>query len=87
MKGRGWLFSILLLCRIIDVRYCIAMVFMLVNVSCSGVSFIWYSCVNISNEGMCVDPFALAMITISGRTLHLLERIASRRGVYLSIFC
>ena len=86
IQRRG-LFSILLLWRIIDVRYCIAIVFMLVNVSCSGVSFLWYSFVSMFNDGMCVDPLAPAMITISERTLQPLLQISSRRGMYLSIFC
>ena len=60
---------------------------MLVNVSCSDVSFIWYSCVSMSNDRMCVDPLALAVLTINGWTLHPLLRISSMRAVYLSIFC
>ena len=43
---------------------------MLVNVSYNGVSFIWYSCVGMCNDGICVDPLAPVLITINGQTRH-----------------
>ena len=42
------------------------MMLILVNVSWSGVYFILYSYTSIFNDGICVDPLASTVITISG---------------------
>jgi hypothetical protein len=54
--GNGWLFSSLRLWRIMDVKYCIAMVFMFVNASLIGDSMYLYVSWSVFIEGMCVVP-------------------------------
>jgi hypothetical protein len=55
-SGRGWLFSSLRLWRIMDVKCCIAMVFMFVNVSLIVDSLYLYISWSVFIEGMCVVP-------------------------------
>ena len=83
---RGSLFSNLLLCRIIDIACCIAMVLISMKV-CLIVSF---GILNFSSkiliEGVCVVALAPAMMMISGLTFHLLLMMLSISGWYFSIF-
>ena len=83
--GRGSLFSSLLLCRIIDITCCIAMVLITMKV-CLIVSF---GILNFSSkifiEGMCVVAVAPAVITINGSTFHPLLVILSISGWYFSV--
>ena len=64
------MFSSLLLCRIIDIACCIAMVLISMKV-CLIISF---GILNFSSkifiEGVCVIALVPAMMTISGSTFH-----------------
>ena len=68
--GSGSFFSILLLCKIIDIAYCMAMtlissnVCLILNLGILNVSSI------LSIEGLCVAALAPAMMIISGSTFH-----------------
>ena len=66
----GWLFSSLRLWRIMDVKYCITMVFMFVNVALIVDSVYLYVSWSVFIEGMCAIPRAPTVITISGATFQ-----------------
>ena len=78
--GRGSLFSSLFLCRIIDIAYCIAIVLISLKVCLIVFSGILNFSSKIFTEGMCVVALALAMMTISGSTFHLLLVLLSISG-------
>ena len=66
--GSGSLFSILLLCRIMNIAYCMAMTLIASNVFLM-LSFGILNVVSIlSIEGMCVAALAPVVMTISGST-------------------
>ena len=79
------LFSNLLLCRIIDIACCIAMMLISMKV-CLIVSF---GILNFSSkifiEGVCVVALAPVVMTISGSTFHPLLVMLSISGWYFSI--
>ena len=68
--GSGSLFSIILLCKIIDIAWCIAMVLISLKVC----SMIFSSILNFFSmifiEGMCVVAIALVVMTINGSMFH-----------------
>ena len=68
--GSGSLFSSVLLCRIIDIACCIAMVLISMKVCL----IVFFGILNFSSkifiEGMCMDALASAVITINGSMLH-----------------
>ena len=78
--GRGSLFSNLLLCKIIDMACCIAMVFMSMTVSFVVLFGIFNCSSNILIEGLCVFAIAPAVMTSTGSTFHPLLLMLSRRG-------
>ena len=70
----GSLFSSLLLCRIIDIACCIAMVLISLKVCLMVFSGILNFSSKIFIEGMCVVALAPTVMTINGSTFHpLLE--------------
>ena len=78
--GIGSLFSIILLCKITDIAYCMAMTLIASNVFlmlCLGILNIDSM---LSIEGICVAAVTPAVMTISGSTFHLLLAILSIRG-------
>ena len=83
--GIGSLFSILLLCIIMDIAYYMAMTLIASNVFlilCLGI----LNVVSIfSIEGLCVATLAPAVMTISGSTFQPLLTILSISGLYFSI--
>ena len=79
-RGRGWLFSIFLLCRIIDPACCMAMVLISLNVFLMAVSGILKFVSRISIEGVWVVPLAPAVMTMSGSTFHPNSAILFIRG-------
>jgi hypothetical protein len=84
--GSGWWFSILLLCRRIDMAYLIAIVFMFLKVFL----MIGIGILNLFSsdfiEGMCVVALAPTVIIIKGSTFHPLAAILSTNGLYLLFF-
>ena len=68
--GSGSLFSNLLLCRIIDIACCIAIVLILLKVCLIVFSGILNFSSKIFIEGMCVVARAPAMMTINGSTFN-----------------
>ena len=68
--GIAWLFSIRLLCRRIELAYCMAIVFIALNVFLTLFSEILNDCSSCFIDGMCVVPLAPAVMTISGSTFH-----------------
>ena len=68
--GSGSLFSSLLLCRIIDIPYCIAMVLISLKVCLIDFSGILKFSSKIFIEGMFVVALAPAVMTINGSTFH-----------------
>ena len=78
--SRGSLFSNLLLCKIIDMACCIAMVFMSMTVSFVVLFGIFNCSSNILIEGLCVFAIAPAVMTSTGSTFHPLLLMLSRRG-------
>ena len=68
--GIDWLFSICLLCRRIDPAYCIAIVFIALNVCLTEVSDNLNFVSSCFIDGTCVVPLAPAEMTISGSTFH-----------------
>ena len=68
--GSGSLFSSLLLCRIIDIAYCIAMVLISLKVCLMVFSGILNFSSKIFIEGMYVVALAPAMMTINVFTFH-----------------
>ena len=66
------MFSSLLLCRIIDIACCIAMVLISLKVCFIVFSGILNFSSNIFIEGMCVVALALVVMIINGLTFHLL---------------
>ena len=68
--GRGSLFSIFLLCKIIDIAWCVAMVLISLKVSfIDGLGILNFSSI-IFIKGMCGVALAPTVITISGSTFH-----------------
>ena len=69
--GSGLLFYIILLCRIMDITYCMAMtlisssVYLMISLGILSVISI------LSIEGVCVVALAPTVMTISGFTFHL----------------
>ena len=78
--GSGSLFSSLLLCRIIDIACCIAMVLVSLKVCLKVFSGILNFSSKIFIEGMCVVALAPAMMTINGSTFHPLLVMLSMSG-------
>ena len=67
---KGSLFTILLLCRIIDIACCIAMVLISLKVCLIVFPGILSFSFKIFIKGMCVVALAPAVMTISGSTFH-----------------
>ena len=61
----AWLFSIRLLCRRIELAYCMALVFIFWNVFLTAVSDSLNVCSSCFMDGECVVPRAPAVMTIS----------------------
>ena len=78
--SRGSLFSNLLLCKIIDMACCIAMVFMSMTISFVVLFGIFNCLSNILIEGLCVFAIAPAVMTSTGSTFHPLLLMLLRRG-------
>lgn len=78
--GRGWLFSIFLLCRIIDPACWMAMVLISLNVCLMCVSGMFRLVSSSCIEGLWVVPLAPAVMTISGSTFHPSSLMLFRRG-------
>ena len=76
----GSLFSSLLLCRIIDIACCIAMVLISVKVCLIVFSGILNFSSKIFIEAMCVVALAHVVMTINGSTLRLLLVMLSISG-------
>jgi hypothetical protein len=68
--GIAWLFSIRLLCRRIELAYCMALVFITLNVCLTEVSDILNVCSSCFIDGACVVPLAPTVMTISGSIFH-----------------
>ena len=68
--GSGSLFSSCLLCRIIDIACCIAMVLISLKIFLMVSSGILNFSSKIFIEGMCVVVLAPAVMTINGSTFH-----------------
>ena len=84
--GIGSLFSILLLCKIIDMACCVAIMFISLKVfliACSGI-LNFFSRIFI--DGICDVALVPAMITISGSIFQPLFVIFFINGWYFSIF-
>ena len=64
--GIAWLFSIRLLCRRIELAYCMAIVFISLNVCFTRLLGILNDCSSCFIDGVCVVPLAPAVMTISG---------------------
>ena len=81
LVGSGsFLFSILLLCRIMDITYCIAMMLISSNVCLMFILGILNMISIFFIEGVCVAALAPAVMTISGSTFHPLLIILSISG-------
>ena len=84
--GSGSLFSILFLCRIMDIACCRAMtliasnVYLMLSLGSSNVVSILFI------EGICVVTLALAVMTISKSTFELLLITLFISGLYFSSF-
>ena len=78
--GSGSLFSSLLLCRIIDIACCIALVLISLKVCLIVFSGILSFSSKIFIEGMCVVALEPAVMTISGFTFHPLLVMLSISG-------
>ena len=78
--SRNSLFSSLLLCRIIDIACCIAMVLISLKVCLIVFCGIWNFSSKIFIEGMCVVALARAVTTINGSTFHSLLVMLSISG-------
>ena len=66
----GLLLSIFLLCKIIDIAWCVAMMFILLKLCVMAFSRILKFSFMIFIEGMCVVTLVLVMMTSSGYTFH-----------------
>ena len=84
--GSGSLFSNLLLCRIIDIACCIAMVLISLKVCLIVFSGILSFSSNIFIEGMCVVALVSVVMTINSSTFHLLLVMLSISGWYFLVF-
>ena len=80
--GSGLLFSILLLCRIMDIAYCMATTLISSNVYLMFSLGILNVVSILSIEGVCVVALALAVMTISESTLHPLLIIFFISGLF-----
>ena len=78
--GSDSLFSSLLLCRIVDIACCIAMVLISPKVCLIVFSGILNFSSKIFIEGMCVVALTFAVMTINGSTFHLLLVMLSISG-------
>ena len=79
-SGIGSLFSILLLCKIMDIAYCMAMTLIASNVFlmlCLGILNVVSM---LSIEGICVAALAPAVMTISGSVFQPSLAILSIRS-------
>ena len=68
--GIVWLFSIFLLCSRIELAWCIAMVFISLNVCLIYVLGMLNLLTKCFIEGVCVVPLAPAVMTMSGSTFQ-----------------
>ena len=78
--GSGSLISSLLLCRIIDIAYCIAMVLISLKVCLTIFSCILSFSSKIFIEEMSVVALVLAVMTINGSIFHSLLVMLSTSG-------
>ena len=85
--GIAWLFSIRLLCRRIELAYCMAMVFISLNVLLMLFSDILNDCFYCFFDGTCVVPLAPAAMTRSGSTFHPCWVISLISGWYFGFCC
>ena len=83
--GSVWLFSIRLLCSRIDPAYCMAMVFITLNVCFIDVSHMLNFVSSCFIEGACVVPLAPAVMTMSGSTFQPRSLMSSISGWYFRI--
>ena len=84
--GNGSLFSIFLLCRIMDMAYWMAMMLISSNVYLMLTLRILNVVSILSIEGVCVAALALAVMTINKSTFHPLLIILSISGLYFSFW-
>ena len=84
--GSGSLFSILLLCRIMDIAHCMAMILISSNVYLMLSLGILNVVSILSIEGVCVATLAPAMMMISESTFHPMLIILSISGLYIFFF-
>ena len=84
--GSGSLFSSFLLCRIIDIACCIAMMLISLKFSLMVFSGILNFSSKIFIERMCVVALAIVVMTINGSTLHPLLAMLFISGWDFSIF-
>ena len=75
-----------LLCRIIDIACCIAMVLISLKVCLIVFSSLLNFSSKIFIEGMCVVALAHAVMTINGSTFHPLLVMLSMSGWYFLVF-
>ena len=80
--GSGSLFSILLLCRIMDIAYCMAITLISSNVCLMFILGILNIVSKFFIEGVCVAALAPAVMTISGSMFQPLLVILFINGLY-----
>jgi hypothetical protein len=84
--GNGSLFFILLLCRIMDIAYCMAIILISSNVCLMFILKILNIISMLFKEGVCMAALALAVMTISGSIFHPLLIILFINGLYFYVF-
>ena len=84
--GSGSLFSILLLCRIMDIAYCMAITLISSNVCLMFILGILNIISIIFIEGVCVAALVPAVITISGSIFQPLLIISFINGLCFMFF-
>ena len=84
--GSGSLLSILRLCRIMDIAYCMAITLISSNVCLMFILGILNITSILFIEGICVAALALAVMTISGSIFQPLLLMLSINGLYFYVF-
>ena len=84
--GRGWLFSSLLLCNMMEVRWWITIVLIFVSVLVMLFSCIWKVSFIFCMDGLCVVFLPPTVITIILGMFQPLFCISSSSGAYFSTF-
>ena len=78
--GKGWWFSSFRLCSKMDPAWCMAIVFISLNVCLRAASKILNFSLRMSMEGACVVPPARVVMTIRGSTFHPYAVMSLSRG-------